>query len=210
MRRLGWVVALASVVAGCVSTDDQRLHDYNDDGIALFRRGAYSQARETFQAALTLKPADPNLLYNLGQCYDHLDQTDKAEETYRSCLRQAPDHADALHGLTALLVRQQKRDQAGRAGRGLDSPPTELGRRLRRIRLALRPGQGLSTGLVGLPARLRTRSARRSCAQPARPNVRSHEPQGPGAGHVRAFPGLSAESARSRQPRQPSEGGRRP
>ena len=112
MRRLGWVAVLASVVAGCVSTDDQRLRDYDDDGIQLFRRGAYNEARETFQAALALKPADPNLLYNLGQCYDRLDAADKAEETYRDCLRQAPGHADCLHALTAFLVRRQRRGEA--------------------------------------------------------------------------------------------------
>ena len=80
MRRRVWVAPLASVVAGCVSTDDQRLRDYDDDGVLLFKRGAYGDAREEFQAALTLKPADPNLLYNLGQCYDRLGQADKAEQ----------------------------------------------------------------------------------------------------------------------------------
>ncbi len=112
MRRRVWVALLASVVAGCVSTDDQRLRDYDDDGILLFRRGAYGDAREEFQAALTLKPADANLLYNLGQCYDRLGQTDQAEKTYRDCLRQAPGHADCMHALTAFLVRQQRRGEA--------------------------------------------------------------------------------------------------
>ncbi|HVS37553.1 MAG TPA: tetratricopeptide repeat protein [Gemmataceae bacterium] len=112
MRRLGLAAVLAVSVGGCVSTDDQRLHDYNDDGIALYHRGAYDEARETFQAALKLKPADPNLLCNVGQCYDHLGQTDRAEETYRDCLRQAPGHADCLHALTALLVRENKRGDA--------------------------------------------------------------------------------------------------
>src|SRR5258708_4489416 len=112
MRRLGLVAVLASVAAGCVSTDQQRLRDYNDDGVFLFQRGAYSEARETFQAALALQPTDSNLLYNLGQCQDHLGQPEKAEQSYRECLRQSANQADALHALAALLVREQRRGEA--------------------------------------------------------------------------------------------------
>ena len=112
MRRLGLVAVLASVVAGCVTTDPQKLRDYNEDGVFLFQHGAYSEARETFQAALTLKPGDPNLLYNVGQCQDHLGQTEKAEHSYRECLRQSPSHADCMHALSALLVREQRRNEA--------------------------------------------------------------------------------------------------
>ncbi len=111
MRRLGWVMVLASVAAGCASTDDQRLRDYNDDGVHLFERGAYKDAGESFQAALALKPGDANLLYNLGQCQDRLGQAGAAEKTYRECLHQAPGHADCLHALDALLVRQQRRPE---------------------------------------------------------------------------------------------------
>ena len=112
MRRLGLVAVLASVMTGCVSTDQQRLRDYNEDGVFLFQRGAYNEARETFQVALTVKPGDPNLLYNLGQCQDHIGQADKAEQSYRDCLRQAAGHPDCLHALAALLVREQRRGEA--------------------------------------------------------------------------------------------------
>jgi tetratricopeptide (TPR) repeat protein len=118
MRRLGWVAVLASVAAGCVSTDQDRLRDYNDDGVCLFQRGKYDDARESFQAALALKPSDANLLYNLGQCQDHLGQADAAEKTYRECLRQSPNHADGNHALAALLVRQQRRDDANQLVEG--------------------------------------------------------------------------------------------
>jgi Flp pilus assembly protein TadD len=99
-------------VAGCVSTDDQRLRDYNDDGVHLFQRGSYNDARESFQAALALKPGDPNLLYNVGQCQDRLGQNETAEKTYRECLHQSPGHADCIHALDALLVRQQRQAEA--------------------------------------------------------------------------------------------------
>ncbi len=112
MRRLGCVAALALVAAGCVSTDDQRLRDYNQDGIFLYQRGAYSEARDTFQAALALKPNDANLLYNLGQCDEHLGQMDKAEQTYLACLRQTPNHPNCNHALAVLYVKGQRRKEA--------------------------------------------------------------------------------------------------
>lgn len=112
MRRFGWVALLALVAAGCVSTDDQRLRDYNDDGLFLFQRGAYQEACETFQAALVLKPTDANLLYNVGQCQDRLGLKDKAEQSYLACLRQAANHADCNHALAVLYVRSQRRKEA--------------------------------------------------------------------------------------------------
>ena len=113
MRRLGWVAMLASVAAGCALTDPERLRDYNDDGVRLFQRGDYNDARESFQAALALKPGDSTLLYNVGECQDRLGQVDAAEKTYRECLHQSPNHADCIHALDALLVRQQRRPEAG-------------------------------------------------------------------------------------------------
>ncbi len=112
MRRLGWVAVLALAAAGCVSTDDQRLRDYNDDGVFLFQRGAYQEACETFQAALVLKPTDPNLLYNFAKCQDRLGLQDKAEQSYVTCLRQSPNHAECNHALAALYVRSQRRKDA--------------------------------------------------------------------------------------------------
>ena len=113
MRRLGWIAVLASVAAGCAATEPERLRDYNDDGVRLFQRSDYNDARESFQAALALKPGDPTLLYNVGQCQDRLGQDEAAEKTYRACLQQAPSHADCIHALDALLVRRQRRPEAG-------------------------------------------------------------------------------------------------
>src|SRR5438067_5478063 len=78
-------LALAFCLEGCESASQERLRDYNQDGIYLFQRGDYAAARESFQAALTLKPEDPGLLYNIGECYDRLGDTAKAERSYRQC-----------------------------------------------------------------------------------------------------------------------------
>ena len=106
MRRVGSVAVLALLVAACAPTTQERVHEYNDLGIQRFQKGEYDRAREDFQAALTLLPDNFALLYNLGQCYDHLGQADRAEAIYRECLQQDPNHAECRHSLNVLLVQR--------------------------------------------------------------------------------------------------------
>jgi tetratricopeptide (TPR) repeat protein len=112
MRRGSWVAGLALCVVACAPTVQERVHEYNEDGVHLFDHRDYAHAAEEFKAALALSPADPGLLFNLGQCYDHLGQTERAEQLYQACLREEPDHAECRHALTVLLVG---------AGRGPDA-----------------------------------------------------------------------------------------
>jgi tetratricopeptide (TPR) repeat protein len=114
MRQAGWVAAVALAAGACAPAAQDRVRDYNEDGIHLFKRGDYAHARETFQAALALQPDDPNLLYNLGRCHDHLGQSARAEQIYRACLARAADHVDCRFALTTLLVRDGRRDEAVR------------------------------------------------------------------------------------------------
>jgi tetratricopeptide (TPR) repeat protein len=112
MIRVGYMWLLAFMLVGCVTTGNERVHDYNGDGVFLYHQGNYSGAREAFQAAQALKPEDPNIYYNLGQCYDHMGETAKAERDYQECLSRAPNHADCRHALGAMLVRVGRRDDA--------------------------------------------------------------------------------------------------
>src|SRR5688572_33101956 len=99
MRWLSFTLALAVCLAGCDHTAQERVRDYNADGVYLFQRGDYAAARESFQAALSLEPEDPTLHYNLGECFDRLGQTARAEERYRQCLGLTPNHAECRHAL---------------------------------------------------------------------------------------------------------------
>ena len=102
------------MLAGCVTTGNERVHDYNSDGVFLYHQGNYSAASQSFQAALALKLEDPNIHYNLGQCYDHMGDTAKAERAYTECLSRAPNHAECRHSLATMLVRLGRRDDAHR------------------------------------------------------------------------------------------------
>lgn len=114
MARPGWVAGLALLVVGCAQTVQERVREYNQDGVQLYKAGAYGPARESFQAALALQPDDANLLFNIGQCWDRLGQFDKAELSYKQCLRETPDHQECRHALAVLLWQQNRRPETVR------------------------------------------------------------------------------------------------
>ncbi|HLJ98127.1 MAG TPA: tetratricopeptide repeat protein [Gemmataceae bacterium] len=112
MRWLSGLVILALCLEGCESPSQERLRDYSQDGIYLFQRGEYLAARESFEAALTLKPDDPGLLYNVAECCDRVGDAAKAERYYHQCLAQAPNQVACRHALDALLLRSGRKDEA--------------------------------------------------------------------------------------------------
>src|SRR5262249_26091618 len=105
---------LVTCLAGCPPHVDERARAFTEDGIHLFRRGDYFDARESFEAALALQPGDANLLYNVGQCYDRQGKVGKAEEYYHLCLGRSANHASCRHALAVLLTRAGRRADADR------------------------------------------------------------------------------------------------
>jgi protein O-GlcNAc transferase len=112
MLRVAVVAGLVVFISACADTGQERLHEYNQDALLLFEKGSYDHSRETFEAALALKPGDANILYNLGRCHEKLGQADRAEARYTECLRAAPDHPECRHALAELLVSHGRRDEA--------------------------------------------------------------------------------------------------
>ncbi len=100
-------------LVGCASDDQQRLVDFNEDGVYLFQKGDYVRARENFEFALTkFKPNDPTLLYNIGQCHDRMGQRKEAEKLYRECLEKDPNHAACRQAFARLLVLEGRPTEA--------------------------------------------------------------------------------------------------
>jgi len=114
MERGALILILACGLAGCAGPAQERINDYNQDGVHLFRTGDYRAALESFQAAQKLAPEDPALFYNVGQCYDHLGNPALAERNYTECVQRAANHAECRHALVSLLVRTGRRDEAER------------------------------------------------------------------------------------------------
>jgi Tfp pilus assembly protein PilF len=107
-RWAAWLV----VVAGCGPSVAEEVRKYNDLGVHLFQQGDYAGSRESFQVGLTFQPENAGLLYNIGECYDHLGNTAKAEEFYNQCLQRDANHARCRHSLAVLLVKTNRRKQA--------------------------------------------------------------------------------------------------
>lgn len=105
---------LTAMPLGCVAVQEERVKDFNDDGLQLFARGDYKNARESFEMALTLSPQDPALLYNAGQCLDRLGDWRRAEQYYITCLQINANNGDARHGLASLLYRTGRAPEAQR------------------------------------------------------------------------------------------------
>jgi tetratricopeptide (TPR) repeat protein len=103
---------LLVLLTGCAPTSQDRLRDYSEDGLHLYRQGAYGEAREHFLAALTLRPGDPDLTYNLARCNDRMGRVEEAERLYKDCLARSGDHAAAQHGYTMLLVNTGRQREA--------------------------------------------------------------------------------------------------
>jgi tetratricopeptide (TPR) repeat protein len=114
MRYIRLIMGMIFGLAGCSTVADERFQAYNEDGVQLYQQGSYFDASESFQAALALKPEDPAVLYNLGECYARLGDDARAERLYHVCLQRVPNHAPCRHSLAVLLVRQNRRPEAAK------------------------------------------------------------------------------------------------
>lgn len=113
-RLLLVAVSLAAGV-GCNSVQNQTL---NSEGVALYKQGAYVQAAERFQEAISKRPDLGDSYYNLaaslhqsGVRFNRPDDLRQAEVLYNQCLERSADHNDCYRGL-AVLLRETGRDDA--------------------------------------------------------------------------------------------------
>jgi tetratricopeptide (TPR) repeat protein len=115
MRYLYSLAVLGCCLTGCNAPRDERVHEYNADGVHLFAHGAFPEAQETFQAALALKPDDAGLLYNLGECCHRQGALQQAERYYDDCLRHDANHVPCRFARAALLLQMGRRAEAERS-----------------------------------------------------------------------------------------------
>ena len=90
MSRLAVVLALSLLFASCAPTAQEQVRTLSDDGVHLYRSGSYAEAGEQFRAALTLRPEDPDLLYNLARCNEKLGRRADAKRTFADYLARYP------------------------------------------------------------------------------------------------------------------------
>ena len=114
MRRVLCILGLSLLLAGCATPEEDRARTTTENGLRLYQQANYAAAQQDFQAALQFRPGDADLVYNIGQCYEHQNDLARAEQTYGECLRQAPNHVAAHQALAGLLMRQGRRPEATR------------------------------------------------------------------------------------------------
>src|SRR5262245_39027401 len=113
MRPLALFILTLSL-AGCAPTAQERVRACADDGMHLYRRGAYAEAGEQFRAALMLRPEDPDRLYNLARCRDKQGRRADADQLYDRVLLHDPDHAEARHAVISRRVEAGQSDVANK------------------------------------------------------------------------------------------------
>ncbi len=113
MRPLTWLI-LMWLLSGCAQSAQERVRELSQDGVHLYRRGAYAEASEQFRAALMLSPEDPDLMYNLARCQEKLGKRGDADQLFQRVVLHRPDHLEARHAILTRLVEQGKRQEAGK------------------------------------------------------------------------------------------------
>lgn len=70
------------------------------------------EALKSAEAALSLEPGNPNLLYQRGAAYMAVRNFQAAEDDFRRTLEIAPQHTAAMSDLAVLLIQRNRKDEA--------------------------------------------------------------------------------------------------
>ena len=87
---LAFVVALAPRPAAAEDAAMRAAKRHYERGEKLFALGKFDEALDEYQKAFDAKPL-PGFLFNIGQCYRNLGETDSAIFTYKKFLKLDPD-----------------------------------------------------------------------------------------------------------------------
>jgi tetratricopeptide (TPR) repeat protein len=81
-------------------------------GNAYRQQKRWSEARRTLEAALVIRPGDPEANYSLGMVFAQTDDAARAAEYLGKALQFRPNYPEALNNLGILYLRTRRRDEA--------------------------------------------------------------------------------------------------
>src|SRR5262245_15006872 len=84
----------------------------NQVGMALYRDGNYTAARDEFQRALANDPWNADYIQNLSTAMKRQGDVVGAEQTYRRAIQVDPGHQPSYHGLALLMKEQGRSNEA--------------------------------------------------------------------------------------------------
>ncbi len=97
------LLVLLPELAAAQESDAAGANRLFQEGVAAYSRGDYAGAAALFEVALVERPADPNLMYNLGNAYYELDERGKAVAYWVKTLRVRPRDGDARFNLRLVV-----------------------------------------------------------------------------------------------------------
>jgi len=83
----------------------ERVEELLDKGNEFRDAEKFSEAQESYQTVLKLKPRDARAAYGLGNVYSDMQRWDAAEAAYRDAIQWDPTNADAYVALSVILVQ---------------------------------------------------------------------------------------------------------
>lgn len=102
---LAGLTPMSTAVAGDVSVAE-RVENLSAEGAEHFAEGEYEEAIAKFEEAYELEPV-PNLLFNIGRCYEQLEDWERAEHHYEEFVR-SPDIDDDARDQAMDRVRSMR------------------------------------------------------------------------------------------------------
>ena len=87
------------------SSVEERVEDLLDKGNDARDARKFTEAEESYQGVLKIKPRDWRAAYGLGNVYSDQQRWDNAEAAYRNAVQWAPNEADAYVALSVVLVQ---------------------------------------------------------------------------------------------------------
>jgi tetratricopeptide (TPR) repeat protein len=123
--------------------------DALDRGLQLLQSGRLPAAVEQLKSARRLRPADPAILYALGNALRLCNRPTEAAEALQAALTLQPDHTDAGFSLAFLYIQQAQTAQAAAVLLALcEACPADAG--LLEKAASLLAGAGENTSAAGL------------------------------------------------------------
>jgi tetratricopeptide (TPR) repeat protein len=86
----------------CLALDYTFMFAYREKGITLYEMGKYEEALKVLDKAVTLQNKFDEGYYWMGRCFEKLNKTSDAIESYKTALLYNPDFVEAKDALAKL------------------------------------------------------------------------------------------------------------
>ncbi|MAO45752.1 MAG: hypothetical protein CL823_01235 [Crocinitomicaceae bacterium] len=105
-HRVGKIKDAVSAYDFAIAIDNNYIRAYHQKAEALLAGEFFAESLEAFRDILSIEPKSAYILCNMGECYERLNEYEKAESMYKESLDLDPEYTDAFIGLGVLADLQ--------------------------------------------------------------------------------------------------------